>query len=213
MNAWHFLKSNRRLACGRPTKVKVGQTLRRDPNRLELCHYGLHASYHPFDALRYAPGPILCRVRLGGKIIRDEDKVVAGRRTVLAMRDFSREIRLFACWCVRHMRMEDGRTVWDNINEHLRRAVITAERFANGEATKEELHDARLLATEYVCDDASAAARHTCYSGPDHAAYDAAWCAARFYSHFLGKRCNEMRAKAEKMQRDEFERIVMEAFS
>ena len=59
------------------------------------------------------------------------------RRTVTPMD--MRELRLFACWCVRETPLKDGRKVWDLLtDERSRNAVVVAERFARGEATDEE---------------------------------------------------------------------------
>jgi len=138
--AWHFLQSDERLRFGRRSKVYVGQTMRRDPEELELCKYGLHASVRPIDALKYAPGPVVCRVRLGGTIIEDTNKCVASRRTVLWMANAERELRLFACWCVRNTPLHDGRKVWDLLTDKRSRAAVeVAERYADGLATDDEL--------------------------------------------------------------------------
>ena len=138
--AWHFLPADGRLQFGARSKVKVGQTLRRDPAKLSLCNYGLHASVRPLDALKYAPGPVVCRVRLGGTIIEDDDKCVASRRTVLWMADAERDLRLFACWCVRNTPLHDGRTAWDLLTDkRSQTAVEVAERYADGLATQDEL--------------------------------------------------------------------------
>lgn len=51
--------------------------------------------------------------------------------------------RLFACKCVRDTPLDDGRKVWDLLtDDRSRNAVEIAERFANGEATLEELNAA-----------------------------------------------------------------------
>ena len=141
MLAWHFLPSDGRLQYGDlRTLVKPGQTLRRDPAKLLMCNYGLHASVRPIDALRYAPGPIVCRVRLGGTIIEGDDKVVASRRTVLWMANAERELRLFACWSIRNTPLADGRMVWDLLTDkRSQTAVEVAERYADGLATDDEL--------------------------------------------------------------------------
>jgi hypothetical protein len=56
---------------------------------------------------------------------------IAARPGVLT----DRELRLFACWCVRQ--------VWHLLqDDRSRNAVVIAERFANGEATTEELRAA-----------------------------------------------------------------------
>ena len=164
MLAWHFLPSDGRLQFGdRRTLVKVGQTLRRNPAKLNLCYYGLHASVRPIDALGYAPGPIVCRVRLSGTIIESDNKVVASRRTVLWMANAERELRLFACWSVRNTPLADGRTVWDLLaDKRSQTAVEVAERYADGLATYDEL----------------AAARDAAWDAARGASWDAAWDAA-----------------------------------
>ncbi len=51
-----------------------------------------------------------------------------------------KKLRLFACSCIRETPLPDGRKVWDLLtDERSRRVVEVAERFANGEATQEEL--------------------------------------------------------------------------
>lgn len=67
--------------------------------------------------------------------------------------------RLFACWCVRNIPVNDGRKVWDLlIDERSRNAVEVAEKFANGEV-----------------DDI---ARSAAWSAARSAAWSAAWSAA-----------------------------------
>jgi len=54
------------------------------------------------------------------------------------------EYRLFACWCVRHTHLPDGRTLWDLLDDQRSRdAVITAEQYAVGAATQRKLRTAR----------------------------------------------------------------------
>ena len=69
------------------------------------------------------------------------------RRTVTPMD--MRELRLFACWCVRETPLKDGRKVWDLLtDERSRNAVVVAERFARGEATDEERSRAAAAAAD-----------------------------------------------------------------
>ena len=50
------------------------------------------------------------------------------------------QLRLIACAIVRRTPLSDGRTVWDLLtDERSRHAVEVAERYANGQATDEEL--------------------------------------------------------------------------
>ena len=78
--------------------------------------------------------------------------------------------RLYACWCARNTPLANGRKVWDLLTDKRSRdAVEVAERFAVGEATREEL----AAAWDAAWDAAWAAA----WAARD-AAWDAAWAAA-----------------------------------
>ena len=58
-----------------------------------------------------------------------------------------RVLRLFACWCVRHTPLTDGRKVWDLLtDERSRNAVEVAELFMDGNATSEQLAAAEAAA-------------------------------------------------------------------
>ena len=83
-----------------------------------------------------------------------------------AVDGYDREIRLFAVWCARQVQhlMTDERSI---------NALDVAERFANGEATSEELTSA----SDAASDAARAAARAARDAAWDAAA--AAWAAAR----------------------------------
>ena len=96
---WHFLKEDRKLQFPPHTKVKAGQTLKHKSKLpIELCVRGLHASKTPRDALKYAPGSVLCYVRLSGQIIDSDDKSVATERTVLWVVDVSELLHRMAIW-------------------------------------------------------------------------------------------------------------------
>ena len=63
------------------------------------CQRGLHASVHPFDALRYAPGARLHLVEVRGDIQKHEkDKVVARERKILKSINAEKLLREFARW-------------------------------------------------------------------------------------------------------------------
>ena len=180
--AWHFLPEN---GLTRFNKIKVEPGVEIvHKGKLELCNSGLHASIKLDDALSFAPGPILCRVRCQGRVKRGDDKLVCSRRTVLWMLDASRVLRLWGCWCIRNTKLQDGRTVWDLLTDvRSRNAVEVAERFAVGEATENELA-AAWAAAWYAARDAAwyaamAAARYAAMDAARYAAMDAAMAAAR----------------------------------
>ena len=57
--------------------------------------------------------------------------------------DDNKTLRLFACACVRHTPLANGHTVWDLLtDERSRTAVDIGERYANGNASVEELRAA-----------------------------------------------------------------------
>lgn len=78
MMAWHFV--GKTLRDGRDIPPD-GVELVHDGDLL-LCVCGLHASERLIDALSYAPGNILCRVKCGGRIQKSDDKLVCTRRTI-----------------------------------------------------------------------------------------------------------------------------------
>lgn len=93
MYGFHFLRNDCRLRYRDGRKVVVGDTLEMQPaltlhGKLDypvLCQAGMHASKRFIDALKFAPGDVLTRVRLAGNIKHDTDKSVARRRTCLVM--------------------------------------------------------------------------------------------------------------------------------
>ena len=188
--AWHFLREDGRLNYIDVEPPPDGETLVHS-GEIELCSSGLHASKSLWDALSYAPGPVLCRVRMGGIIKNGDDKLVASERTILWRLDaptMNRVLRLWACWCIRNTKISVGRTVWDLLTDpRSRNAVEVAERFANGYATKEELaaawdaaRDAAVAAASDAARDAARdAAVAAAVAAARAAAGDAAWAAAR----------------------------------
>ena len=64
-----------------------------------MCESGLHASIHPFDALKYAPGITLCKVELRGIVGKQSDKLVAMERRIVARIDAEPLLREFARKC------------------------------------------------------------------------------------------------------------------
>jgi len=91
--AWHFTDDNK-LRDGSPLPP-VGETLKFDAEPI-LCAQGLHASLHPFDALKYAPGDTLHFVHCAGIILHQDDKLVCTERTIIASFEASEMLRYFA---------------------------------------------------------------------------------------------------------------------
>ena len=143
-----------------------------DTNRpLELCRHGYHASVDILDALKYAPGPILRRVRCSGEIIKQNDKLVCRRRTEIWRYDCTRVLRLWACWCTRRA-LQRERDAGREPDPRSWVAVDVAERYAHGKATNDELSAAY------------SAARDAAYSAAGSAAYSAAESAAKYTAKY-----------------------------
>lgn len=98
MEAWHFIKEDCRLRYNDYRLVVPGETIT-VLGPIAPCRYGLHASESIMHALQYAPGPVVCHVRLGGKIVRETDKAVASERTCLWMIDATEVLDEFARAC------------------------------------------------------------------------------------------------------------------
>ena len=128
-------------ADGRP--VVVGETLT-DPRDsagktgpVVLCERGFHASRRAINALTYAPGAIVCRVRCSGEIVEDGDKIACSERTVLWMADATRVLRLFACDVAEDALLAERKRGREPHADSWR-AIEVARRWADGKATEAE---------------------------------------------------------------------------
>jgi len=163
MLAWHFLNDEGTLCKGN-LKVEVGQTLRmRGP--IIPCDRGFHASVRPLDALRYAPGAVVQRVRLTGEIVEQADKVVASERTCLWIADATRTLHEFAIWCGEQALRE----------AQARRMAVDARSWHALEAKRQWLDG-------NVSDVDLATARAAAYAAAAAAAYAYAYAAADAYA-------------------------------
>lgn len=177
IDAWHFLQDDRKLRWGDDQEpVTVGKIYKVNARNLELCSYGLHASVKAQDALSFAPGSVICRVRLSGKILEADDKLCASKREVLWMADATRTLHEFACWSAEqtvHLCGDDPRP----------KAAIQAKRdWLDGKITDKELAAARAAAGDAAGDAARNAAwdasGYAAWAAARDAAGDAAWAAA-----------------------------------
>ena len=99
ITGYHFTTSNA-LRDGRPIPATGEWFGHIGP--IVPCSCGLHASEHPIDALKYAPGPRLHRVELAGDLVQHgdpADKWVGRRRRIIASIDATAILREHARWC------------------------------------------------------------------------------------------------------------------
>lgn len=156
--AWHFVGATLRDGRAIPPDGEV--LIHKGP--LVICESGMHASERLIDALQYAPGNTLCRVRMSGKAVRQDDKLATTERTILWRIDATDVLRAFARRCaldVAHLWEMPPvvRQYLETGDESLRAAVWAAA------------WDARAAARTVTWDAARTAARA--------AEWDAAWAA------------------------------------
>jgi hypothetical protein len=193
--AWHFTGDT--LRDGSPIPP-VGEWLRYE-GKVVMCESGLHASVHPFDALHYAPGPILHRVECRDVVETQSDKIVCRERRIISSMDATEMLRYFA-----RMQALSVVHLWDapdvvldylmTRDGAIRAAARDAARAAAWAAARDAAQDA-----------ARAAAR---------AAGDAAW-AARAAARDAAQAARAARDAAQATgaaARDEFQSLVHECF-
>ena len=98
MRGYHFTSDT--LRDGTPIPP-IGEWLEHE-GEIIPCKSGLHASEHPLDALKYAPGVRLHLVELDGDMMPHGDPVdkhVGRRRKILKSIDATELLREFARWC------------------------------------------------------------------------------------------------------------------
>lgn len=167
--AWHFVGDA--LRDGRPVPPD-GEWLEHE-GEVVLCEAGLHASVDVWDALTYAPGPVLCRVEVDGVIVRGDDKLAASRRRILRRVDMTDALRTYA--------RDEARRVmhlWDPpdvVREYLETGQEDIRVVARSAARDAAWHAARDAARATAWDAAWSAVR----AAESDAAWDAAWNAAR----------------------------------
>ena len=136
MKAYHFLKDNMRGGWGRERAWKVGEE-REVKGKLQMCHWGYHASPSFYDALSYAQGSMACIVELSGEIIKDADKYVARKRKLLKAVNVEKVLRTWGCDCaeraLKRAKVTDERS-WNTIK--------VARLYNEGKASKKELRAA-----------------------------------------------------------------------
>ena len=170
---WHF--TGNKLRNGDPIPP-IGEWIAVQ-GKLVPCEWGLHASKHPFDALSFAPGPILHLVELGGEIIaHNTDKVVSRKRKIIASFDITDLLLEFA--------RKQALTVidsWDApsvVIEYLKTGNVTARSAAESAAWSAAGSAAWSAARSAARSAAESAAWSAAWSAAESAAESAAWSAA-----------------------------------
>jgi len=167
VTGWWFSKK-RKLANGDGRNIEIGKT-HTVTGKIVPCRHGLHLSKNIIDALRYAPGNIIYKVRGHGVIIpHDGDKFACSKRTYIAGGISIEEVlRRFARSCAM-----DVISMWDAPEVVIQYLKSGKEDLRD--AAKDAAWYAAYAAAWYAAKDAAYAAL---YAAKD-AAKDAAWYAA-----------------------------------
>ena len=179
MKYWHF--SGPVLRDGSPLPA-VGESLPWIED-IHPCERGYHASARPLDAIRYAPGPWVARVRLHGETIEHGspvDKLVAqSRECVTAYVDASDVLREFSMWSA--LQVID---LWDAPDVVQRYLAGGGESIGAAWVARAAVR-AAAEAAAWAAEDAAAwaAARDAASAAAEAAAWGAAWAAAFRAAH------------------------------
>lgn len=175
IRAYHFVGYT--LRDGRPVPSD-GEWLTHEGEAV-MRESGLHASRDPFDALQYAPGPVLCLVDCDDVVDEGDDKLVCRRRRIVARFDATDLLRAFArecaldvvhLWYAPQVVVDYLRSGDDSLRDAARAAAWAAARAA-------ALAAARAAACAAAW--AAAALDAAAWDAARAAARDAAWDAAR----------------------------------
>jgi len=175
MKAWFFSIAEKRLRYNDNREIALGTTHTVDGTPIP-CEHGLHASVNILDAVKYAPGPIVWEVELGGTIVEheDHDKQAATERTYLRGGiDVSDVLRAFARWSalsVAHL--------W-GMPDVVRRYLDTGDESLRDAASAAASATASAAAWAAAWNAARDAAWASAWAAAWNAARDAAWAAAR----------------------------------
>ncbi len=151
--AYHFLKSDMCSHAGHEPPWKEGETRTLD-GEIGICAHGYHASRTAWDALQFAPGPVLCLVEVE-PVEEHTEKLVSRSRRLIKAVNVERELREFAADCAeRVLHFYEEAYPGD---QRPRAAIATARAYARGEATDGELNAAARAAADAAADAAYAA--------------------------------------------------------
>jgi hypothetical protein len=176
MRAWHFVGET--LRDGRPIPEDGEKLIH--TGKIQLCASGLHASLHPFDALRYAPGTTLCLVECERDIDKGDDKLVCRERTIIARMDFAEPLRYFT-----RMQALSVIHLWEQDPPE----VVLDWLMTGDEGLRVKAANAACIATALAAARATRAV-HAAAHAADYAA-DAGWAAARNEFEALVNECFE----------------------
>ena len=202
IRAYHFTGDT--LRDGSPIPAK--KVWLKHEGAIELCESGLHASIHPFDALKYAPGNTLHLVEVRGDIQQhDPDKIVARERRIIKSINAEKLLRDFARWNAKqviHLWADAPKVVLDYLkteDESLRDAAWS-EALARAEEGYVAWAAALAASNADAITEAKGAAKFAAWAAATAKATDAKWNAEwTAFSKKSRNKFNQMVKKAFKL--------------
>jgi hypothetical protein len=211
---WHFLYAGSRLRTGEEAP-EDGVWLTTDKAR--ICESGLHGSKHPFDALKYAHGPILCLCEFGEIKGEHDDKFVSRSRRIIARMDATEMLMYFAR--MQALSVVHAFAAPDVVLDYLmtgkdRSAAWSAARSVARSAARSVARSAARSAADAAAD---AAVWSVAWSAAEAAARGAAWSAAAAATRSVARSATWSAARsagsaASLAAREEFAGLVYECF-
>lgn len=125
VDAWHWLKVDKRIRNYGREPLSKSQLknyeaapgyVYTETDSVYLYVSGLHGCIDLLDSLRFAPGPVVCRVKMWGDADTDIDQLAARHREIVWMGDATRVLRNFQRWCLSKVEIFPGKTVNDLLN-------------------------------------------------------------------------------------------------
>lgn len=146
--AWHFLREDCKMRFNHGITIKPGVEYEAKLP-LIMCKNGLHASEQIIDALCCAPGPVVCRVELSGRMIKNNDKICAEKRKVLWMYDVTNVLHEFALTIAEQALLKE-RESGREPDPRSWQAIKVKRQWLEGESSLKELKAAKKAAGEVV---------------------------------------------------------------
>jgi len=143
MIGYKWLTSENKSINGDKISWKKSIWVKREPKRLQLCKYGLHASKTPLQSLGYVYGDKWWVVEAKGKIINSDDKFVASEMKIIKRLPVKKILVKFAVLCAKRC-LTNYEKEYPN-DDRPRKAIEAAENYVKN-PTKENESAARSAA-------------------------------------------------------------------
>ena len=136
MIGYKWLTSENKSINGDKISWKKSIWVKREPKRLQLCKYGLHASKTPLQSLGYVYGDKWWVVEAKGKIINSDDKFVASEMKIIKRLPVKKILVKFAVLCAKRC-LTNYEKEYPN-DDRPRKAIEAAENYVKNPTKENE---------------------------------------------------------------------------